>query len=101
MNGSLSKNWKLFKLKWHEYAIITYLHGQQQQYKTAFLVGDYVLKVYNGFHFPTPDKQWTPEEILKVFDRYAVGEPNVTYECFVFHTRKQESKGVEAFITAL
>lgn len=51
------------------------------------------------FHFPTFDKQWTPKEILKVFDRNAVGESNVTYEHFVFHTKKQESDSMEALQT--
>lgn len=57
-----------------------------------------VQAVYNGFHFLTPDEQWIPE----ASHRYAVGEINVTYKCFVFHIRKQEeSKSMEAFITVL
>lgn len=65
------------------------------------MLGD-LLKVYNGFHLPTPNEQQTPEEILEVFNRYAIGETNVTYKRFMFHIRKQEdAKSVEDFITAL
>lgn len=46
-------------------------------------------------------QQKTPGEILYALDRYAVGKTNVTYECFVFHMRKQvESESTEYFITA-
>ena len=39
---------------------------------------------------------------MQVFDKYAIGETNETYEQYVFHTRKQgESGAVESFITAL
>lgn len=81
------------------------MHGQQLEYQTELLLhtlGDSVLKVYNRFHFLSPEEQQTPEEILKVFNRYVVGENNVTYEQFVFHMRKQEeSESIEAFMTAL
>lgn len=94
LKGNLAENWKLFKWKWHNYNIIMYLHSQQLQYQTVLFfhtLGDDMLKVYNGFHFPTPNKYQKPEEILQVFHRYAVGETNVMYEYFMFphkETRK-------------
>ena len=105
MEDNLSANWKLFKLKWHNYAIITYLMRQSLQYQTALLLhtlGDEVLKVYYGFQFSTPEDERTPTEIMRAFDKYAIGETNETYERYIFHTRKQgESETVESFITAL
>ena len=102
---NLSANWKLFKLKWHNYAIITYLTRQSLQYQTALLLhtlGDEALKVYYGFQFSTPEDERTPTKIMQAFDKYAIGETNETYESYIFHTRKQgESKTVESFITAL
>lgn len=91
LKGNLAKNWNHFKQKWHNYAIITYLHSQQQQYQTALLLHmlrNDALNVYNGFHFSTPDEQQTRQEILKVFDKQAVGEINVTYEHFMFLMRR-------------
>ena len=105
MEDNLSANWKLFKLKWHNYAIITYLTRQSLQYQTALLLhtlGDEALKVYYGFQFSTPEDERTPTEIMQAFDKYAIGETNETYERYIFHTRKQgESETVESFITAL
>lgn len=105
MEGNLSANWKLFKLKWHNYAIITYLTRQLIQYQTALLLhklGGEALEVYYGFQFSTSEEEKTPNEIIRAFDEYAIGETNETYECYVFCTRKQgESETLEAFITAL
>ena len=56
MEDNLSANWKLFKLKWHNYAIITYLTRQSLQYQTVLslhTLGDEALKVYHGFQFLT------------------------------------------------
>lgn len=52
------------------------------------MLGDDALKVYNSFHFSTPEQQQTCQEILEVFDKQAVDESNVTYEHFVFHMRR-------------
>ena len=105
MEDNLSVNWKLFKLKWHNYAIITYLSRQLLQYQMALLLytlGDEALKVYYGFQFLTPEDERTPTEIMQAFDKYALGEKNETYERYIFHTRKQgESETVESFITVL
>lgn len=91
MENNLSANWKLFKLKWHNYAIITYLARQPVQYQTALLLhtlGDEALKVYYGFQFLTPEDERTPHEIIQVFDKYAIGETNKTYEQGNTETRK-------------
>ena len=105
MEDNLSANWKLFKLKWHNYSIITYLSRQSLQYQTALLLhklGDEALKVYNGFQFSTPEDERTPTEIMQAFDKYTIGETNEMYERYIFHTRKQgESEMVESFITVL
>ena len=105
MEDNLSANWKLFKLKWHNYAIITYLTRQSLQYQTALLLhtlGDEALKVYYRFQFSTPEDERTPTEIMQAFDKYAIAETNETYKRYIFHTRKQgESETVESFITAL
>ena len=89
MGDNLSK---LFKLKWHNYAIITYLTRQSLQYQTALLLhtlGDEALKMHYEFQFSTPEDERTPTEIMQAFDKYAIGETNETYERYIFHTRKQ------------
>ena len=92
MEGNLSANLKLFKLKWHNYAIITYLTRRSLQYQTALLLhtlGDKALKVYYGFQFSTPEDERTPSEIMQAFDKYAIGE---TMKCMsgIFFTRESK-----------
>jgi hypothetical protein len=96
-----AENWKIFKQKWGNYAIITNLAAQSREYQVALLlhtVGEEALKVYNGFEFTTPETQRTLNEILTQFDGFAVGEVNETYERYLFNKRDQkESEGFECF----
>ena len=50
------ENWKLFKQKWMNYAIVTKLDTHDRIYQVALLLhtlGDEGLKIYKGFHFDT------------------------------------------------
>ena len=102
MDDNLSANWQLFKLKWHNYATITFLSRQSLQYQTTLLLhtmGDEALKVYYGFQFSIPEDERTSTEIMQAFDKYAIGETNETHERYIFHTRKQgESETVESLL---
>jgi len=102
---SVGETWKIFKQKWSNYSIITNLDAQEVKYKTALLLhtlGDEALKVYNGFHFQTPEDQRTITEIMEKFDSFAVGEINVTYERFIFNKRQQmEGENFETFLSGL
>ena len=91
IDSNISDNWKLFKQKWQNYAIVAQLEKQSPAYCSALLLhtlGDDALRIYNGFDFQ--DTQRTVEEILDRFDRFAIGETNETYERFVFNNRSQE-----------
>ena len=105
LDANISSNWKMFYQKWRNYAIITYLSRQPREYQTALLLHtleDEALQVYNGFSFTTPEEERTTDEIITAFEKYAVGEVNVTYERFVFHSRKQgEGESIDAFIASL
>ena len=95
MEDNLSTNWKLFKLKWHNYAIITYLTRQSFQYQTALLLhtqGDEALKVYYGFQFSTPEDERTPTEIMQAFDKYAIGEKMKRMSCIFFTRESKENQ---------
>ena len=95
MEDNLSANWKLFKLKWHNYAIITYLTRQSLPYQTTLLLhtlGDEAWKVYYRFQFLTPEDKRTPTEIMQAFDKYAIGETNETYERYFFTRERKENQ---------
>ena len=50
----LAANWKLFKQKWHNYAVITNLEAKTAKYRTALFlhaIGDEALKIHIGFTF--------------------------------------------------
>ena len=79
---NFAENWRLFRQKWQNYAIITNLNNQPRQYQVALFlrtVGDEALKVYNGFKFDTADEARTVDEIVQKFETFAMGEINETY----------------------
>jgi len=105
IDSNLAENWRLFKQKWHNYAIITNLPHQARDYQVALFlhtIGDEALKVYNGFKFDTPDAERTIDDIIQKFEIFAVGEINETYERYVFNRRDQlEGESFEAFLTVI
>ena len=105
VDSNIAENWRLFKQKWHNYAIITNLPQQAREYQVALFlhtIGDEALKVYNGFKFDTPDAVRTVDDIIQKFEIFAIGEINETYERYVFNRRDQmEGESFEAFLTVI
>ena len=67
---NIMKDWKLFQQKWSNYSVITNLSRQSRAYQVALLLhtlGDDALKIYNGFHFDTPEDQRTMAEVIAKF----------------------------------
>ena len=53
-HGNIAENWKNYKQVWQNYAIITNLKAQTEQYRVALFlhcIGPEALKVYNGMQF--------------------------------------------------
>ena len=104
VEGNVQENWKIFKQKWNNYAVITNLEAQTRQYKTALLLhtlGDEALRIYNGFQIATPEDDRRIVQIIEKFDDFAIGEINVTYERFIFNKRnQQDGETFESFLTA-
>ena len=98
-------NWKLFKQKWNNYAIITDLKVQPAEYQVALFLhtlGDEALKIYNGLQFSKPESERTIKDIIDAFDKFAVGESNETYERFVFNQHsQQEGEPFEVYLSSL
>ena len=105
LDSNISENWRYFKQKWRNYAVITKLANQTAQYQVALLLhvlGEQALKIYNGFTFTSTEENRTVDEILQKFDEFAIGDVNETYERYVFHSRNQnEGETFESFLTAL
>ena len=105
IDSNVTENWKLFRQKWTNYAIITNLNKHNDQYQVALFLhtlGDEALRVYNGFHFTSSEEYRKVDEILSKFDSFAIGEVNETYERFVFNKRTQkEGESFESFHAAI
>ena len=71
LDTNCAENWRYFKQKWLNYAVITNLANQSRQYQVALLLhamGDQALKIYNGFNFATTEDNRSVDKILAKFD---------------------------------
>jgi hypothetical protein len=104
-HGNIAENWKNYKQVWHNYAIITNLKAQTEQYRVALFlhcIGPEALKVYNGMQFADETERNTLASIHKKFDEFTIGEVNKTYERYIFNGRNQgQDESIEAYIAAL
>jgi len=58
LDTNCAENWRYFKQKWLNYAVITNLDNQSRKYRVALLLhvlGDQALKIYNGFNFASTE----------------------------------------------
>jgi hypothetical protein len=104
-HGNIAENWKNYKQVWHNYAIITNLKAQTEQYRVALFlhcIGPEALKVYNGMQFADETERNTLASIHKKIDEFTIGEVNETYERYIFNGRNQgQDESIEAYIAAL
>ena len=98
-------SWKLFKRRWDNYSILSSLSSKTRAYQVALLennLGDDAMRIYEGFHFNTPNTGRMTAEILTQLEPYAVGEENETYERFIFSRHcQEEGENFEDFYTDL
>ena len=90
LGSAAIKNWKLFKQRWSTYSVITDLPSLPQEKQRAFFIhclDDDALEAFNTFQLADDADI---DDIVSAFDRFIIGETNVTYERFVFNKRVQE-----------
>ena len=79
-------NWKVYKQQWDNYAIVAQLDKQPEDYRVAlflYSIGSDAVKIYNSFDLSDENRRKL-SEIMKEFDKYAIGETNETYERYMF-----------------
>ena len=100
-----AENCKHFKQIWENYAIITNLTGQTEQYRVLLFfhcLGPDAMKIYNGMQFANETDCRTLSKIIEKFDEFTIGEVNETYKRFIFNSWNQgQDKSIDAYITAL
>ena len=103
--ANIAENWKQFKQIWENYAIITNLTAQTEQYRVALFLhclGPDAMKIYNRMQFAIETDRRTLSKIVEKFDELTIGEVNETYERYIFNGRNQgQDESIDAYITAL
>ena len=97
-------NWKVYKQQWENYSIVAQLEKQTEEYRVAlflYSIGPDAIKIYNSFDLSEANRRKL-SEIIKQFDKYAIGETNKTYERYVFNSRDQkEGESMDAYVGEL
>ena len=105
LEGNMMENWKTFKKRWSNYALLIDLAKEKRELQIALLencLSDDVLKILEGFVFDTQENERTVQQILDAFEKYTIGETNETLERFKFAKRQQcEGESMDKFITDL
>ena len=99
-----SCNWELFKQTWTYYEIATALTDKPENVRMATLlsiIGPEALRVFNAFTWQQNEEK-TVDSILQKFESYCQPKRNVSYERFIFMSRKQKkNESFDDYIIAL
>ena len=82
LKENISENWKTYKQQWRNYAIVTNLSAQTEEYRVALFLhclGADALRVYNGLPFATEEDKTNLSKIMEKLDEFAIGGVNETY----------------------
>ena len=91
LSGQNVSLWKVFKKRWSNYVLLADISKWESNKQVALLenlLGDEALKKYEGFDLPTTR---TVDDIIKSFDKFIIGDVNITYERYIFNTLSQTS----------
>ena len=72
---NIAENWKQFKQIWENYAIITNLTAQMEQYRVALFLhcmGPDAMKIYNGMQFANETDHRIVSKITEKFDEITI-----------------------------
>ena len=92
LNGDAVSDWKRFKSQWADYEIAAELTESTEVKRAAIFrssLGTEAYQRYMSFDLSTEESQ-SVASIVAAFDRYIVGEVNVTFERYNFHLRNQQ-----------
>ena len=97
-------SWKVYKQQWENYSIVAQLERQTEGHRVAsflYSIGPDAVKIYNSFDLSEANRRKL-SEIIKEFDKFAIGETNETYERYVFDSRDQkEGDSIDTYVGEL
>jgi hypothetical protein len=95
------ENFRKFKSRWENYAILTRLAEEKEEYQVALLeyvVGAECTKIIDAASLT----EKTTQKVLEVLEKYCVGDTNVIHERYVFNTRNQlTDEDFDTYLTRL
>ena len=86
----VTADWERFRGEWQNYEIAVDLDSASDKKRAAvFLacIGSAAQSVFRTFQFTDAEHHTDVTKIMEAFDRYCIGETNVTYERYVFNER--------------
>jgi hypothetical protein len=92
MSSCIAADWKRFKSQYLNYEVAAELADKSKQKRAAvFLacVGTEAYEIYQTFEFDDDENRSDIDKVIEAFQRYCIGEINVTYERYVFNQRTQ------------
>ena len=104
-SANMNAEWKMFKQLWENYEVALGLSQQENKKRTATLltiIGKEAMKIFNTFKWKNNAEKENIIKVIEKFDAYFIPRKNITYERYMFNTRKQKhNENVDEFITAL
>lgn len=104
LSGNISNEWKRFKSQWQNYEIATDVGNESTAKRAAIFlacIGTEAFEQFQTFELSAADSRKI-EKVIEAFERYFVGQTNVTYERYVFNRRTQETdETFDAFFSDL
>jgi len=93
LGGDIAADWSRFKSEWDNYEIAADLIDVPERKRAAVLlacVGSAAYGVFRTFKLEAESDRSKVAKIREAFEKYCVGEANVTYERYLFHQRIQQ-----------
>ena len=105
LGSDVAADWERFRSEWQNYEIATDLESANGKKRATVLlacIGSAAHSVFRSFKFQNADDRSDISKIIEAFDRYCIGETNITYERYVFNQRVQQAgESIEDYVADL
>ena len=102
--GNRCINWEMFKQSWQLYEIASGIREKPEEVRVATLlsvIGSDALQIYNAFVW-YQGEEMTEANVLIKFEQYFKPKKNISYERYLFMSRKQKKdENIEDFTISL
>lgn len=103
-SGNKNVEWRMFKQMWTNFETATDLDEKPSKKRVATLlnvIGKEAVKIYNTFKWSRESDKENIEIVIDKFEKYCTPKKNITYERYMFNTKKQDNETVDEYVTSL